>query len=101
MSEGRVQLQLGVLPRESRVLLELLTNCVDSEEAASRPVGLDLQCDPRSLVSLARQNRVAPLLYHALKQSDFPLGDDPVLRRLQCHYRHNAGRALQLSHALS
>src|SRR6185437_15254052 len=38
---------------------------------------------------------------HALKQSDFPLGDDPVLRKLQCHYRHNAGRALQLSHALS
>jgi len=101
MDEGRIHLQLGQLPRESRVLLELLASCIDSEEAASRPVDPDLGCDPKSLVSLARQNRVAPLLYHALKQSNFALADDPALRKLQCHFRHNAGRSLQLSHALS
>ena len=101
MPEARVQLQLGELPRESRVLLELLASCVRADERASGEIGPDLQCDPQSLVSLARQNRVAPLLYHALKQSDFPLADNPVLRKLQCHYRHNAARSLQLSFALS
>lgn len=101
MSEGRVQLQLGDLPRESRVLLELLASCVRADESATAPGDGELACDPYSLVALARQNRVAPLLYHALKQSDFPFAGHPSLQKLQCHYRHNAARTLQLSFALS
>lgn len=101
MPEGRVQLQLGELPRESRVLLELLKNCIQPNEPTSASLDHNLGCDPYSLVALARQNRVAPLLCHALKQSGFPLADDPALRKLQCHCRHNAARSLQLSFALS
>lgn len=101
MSQSRVQLQLGELPRESRVLLELLKACIIQCEQISASRDQALDCDPHSLIALARQNRVAPLLCHALKQSGFPLADDPALQKLQCHYRHNAGRTLQLSHALT
>lgn len=101
MSESRVQLQLGELPRESRVLLELLKNCIRADEPTSPARDQNLGCDPHLLVTLARQNRVAPLLRHALKQSGFLLADDPALQKLHCHYRHNAARALQLSHALA
>ncbi|HEX5241731.1 MAG TPA: nucleotidyltransferase family protein, partial [Tepidisphaeraceae bacterium] len=101
MSEGRVQLQLGELPRESRVLLELLKDRIRADEPAPAARDQVLGCDPPSLVALARHNRVGPLLCHALKQAGFLLADDPALQKLQSHYRHNAARALQLSHALS
>ena len=101
MLQGRVQLQLGELPRESRVLRGLLKTCIGQGEQTSAARDHNLGCDPYSLVALARQNRVAPLLCHALKQSGFSLADDPALQKLQCHYRHNAGRTLQLSHALT
>ena len=101
MLQSRVQLQLGELPHESRVLLELLKNCSGPGEPTSTSRDYNLGCAPRSLVALARRNRVAPLLCHALKQSGFLLADDPALQKLQCHYRHNAARSLQLSFVLS
>ena len=101
MSQARVQLQLGELPRESRVLVELLTSCAGNDKSASAKGDRNLGCDPHLLVSLARQNRVAPLLYHALKETDIALAEHPSLQKLRCHYRHNAARALQLSFALS